>query len=270
MAASPETVSVGIHGAAGRMGRRLVALAAEDPALRLVAALEHGGHELLGKDAGTIAGIEPTGVALSETWAGDARPQVVIDFSVPEAMRSVLAMCRAQGVALVIGTTGFSAADEKAIDDAAADIAVLQAPNMSLGVNLLFALAGQVAAKLGDDYDIEIVEAHHRFKRDAPSGTALGLARAICDATGKDLQKDVTHGREGEQPRRTGEIGMHALRLGDVVGRHAVSFATLGEEIQLAHNASTRDVFVRGALRAARWLADKAAGRYDMKDVLGL
>ncbi|MFW6033418.1 MAG: 4-hydroxy-tetrahydrodipicolinate reductase, partial [Phycisphaeraceae bacterium] len=143
-------------------------------------------------------------------------------------------------------------------------------PNMSLGVNLLFALAGQVAARLGDDYDIEIIEGHHRFKQDAPSGTALGIAEAICDATGKSVDKDVVHGRHGEQPRQRGEIGMHALRLGDEVGRHTACFATLGEEIQLSHKASTRDIFARGALKAAKWLAGQQPGRYAMKDVLGL
>ncbi len=242
-AAAP--VTLGIHGAAGRMGQRLVALAAEDPELRLVAALEHAGHDLLGRDAGSVAGIDPLGVALSETC--ETVPQAIIDFSVAAAMTHAIDIARGQGSALVIGTTGYGETGAKAIDAAAADIAILQAPNMSLGVNLLFALAGQIAQTLGDDYDIEIVEAHHRFKRDAPSGTALGLARSICDATGKDIQKDVTHGREGEQPRRPGEIGMHALRLGDVVGRHSVSYATLGEEIQISHQASTRDVFVRGA-----------------------
>jgi len=252
------------------MGRRLVALAIEDESLELVAALEHGEHELLGRDAGAVAGVEPVGVALSAGFEGAAVPDVVIDFSLPEGFRRALSMCRAQGVALVVGTTGLTDDDHAAIDTAAAGIPVLQAPNMSLGVNLLFTLAGQIAAKLGDDYDIEITEAHHRFKKDAPSGTALGLAQAICNATGKDIQKDVAHGRAGEQPRRTGEIGMHALRLGDVVGRHDVSFATLGEEIRIGHQASTRDVFVRGALRAAKWLAGQPTGRYHMKDVLGL
>ena len=261
-------ITLGINGAAGRMGQRLVALAAEDHELRLVAALEQPGQALLGKDAGAIAGAEPLAVPVTEQC--ETVPQVMIDFSVPAGMHRAIEMCRAQGTALVIGTTGFGDEGEQAIDAAAQDIAVLQAPNMSLGVNLLFALAGQVAQMLGDDYDIEIVEAHHRFKRDAPSGTALGLARSICDATGKDVQQDVAHGREGEQPRREGEIGMHALRLGDVVGRHSVSYATLGEEIQLSHQASTRDVFVRGALRAAKWLADRPKGRYSMKDVLGL
>lgn len=261
-------MTIGIHGAAGRMGRRLVALAVEDPELRLVAALEHPGHELLGRDAGTIAGAEPLAVPLTERC--DTVPEVMIDFSLPEGMTRAIELCRSQGTALVIGTTGFGDAGERAIEAAAQDIAVLQAPNMSLGVNLLFALAGQIARNLGDDYDIEIVEAHHRFKHDAPSGTAMGLAQSICDATGKDVSRDLVHGREGDQPRRTGEIGMHALRLGDVVGRHCVSYATLGEEIQISHQASTRDVFARGALRAAKWLANKSAGRYHMKDVLAL
>lgn len=262
-------IDIGINGAAGRMGRRLIALAGEDPDLRVTLAWEHAEHELLGQDAGVVAGIKPLAVALRDT-IGEPPPHVVIDFSLPQATRGVVDACRSRGVALVVGTTGISGDDQAALDAAAADIAVLQAPNMSLGVNLLFALAGQVAARLGDDYDIEIVEAHHRFKRDAPSGTAMGLAQAICDATGKSIDKDLVHGRHGEQPRQTGEIGMHALRLGDEVGRHTVSFATLGEEIQLSHKASTRDVFARGALRAAKWLADKPAGRYAMKDVLGL
>lgn len=261
-------VSIGIHGAAGRMGQRLIALTATDPTLRLVAALEHAGHEQLGRDAGTLAGAEPLAVPLTERC--QAPPEVMIDFSVADALEHVLELCRSHGSALVIGTTGFDAAGERAIDAAADQIAVLQAPNMSLGVNLLFALAGQLARTLGDDYDIEIVEAHHRFKRDAPSGTAMGLARAICEATDKDPQTALVHGRSGEQPRETGQIGMHALRLGDVVGRHEVSYATLGEELSISHNASTRDVFARGALRAAKWLAGKPPGRYHMKDVLGL
>ena len=265
-----DAIRVGIHGAAGRMGRRLVALAAEDQALTLVAALDQPGHELLGRDAGAMAGIDPAGVVLADRFDADALPDVVIDFSLPEGFRNALELCRAQGVALVVGTTGLTDADHAAIDAVAKQIPILQAPNMSLGVNLLFTLAGQIAATLGDDYDIEITEAHHRFKQDAPSGTALGLAQAICDATGKDIQNDVSHGRSGAQPRRTGEIGMHALRLGDVVGRHTVSFATLGEEVQISHQASTRDVFVRGALRAAAWLAGRPKGRYHMKDVLGL
>ena len=260
--------TIGIHGAAGRMGQRLVALAVADPELRLTAALEHRGHDMLGRDAGTVAGTEPLAVPLSERW--ESAPQVMVDFSTAEALPNVISLCQSEGVALVIGTTGYGEAGEQAIEAAARKIPVLQATNMSLGVNLLFILAGQIAQTLGDDYDIEIVEAHHRFKRDAPSGTAMSLAESICQATGKQIKQDLVHGREGDQPRQTGEIGMHALRLGDVVGRHSVSYATLGEQVQISHEASTRDVFARGALRAAKWLAERPAGRYHMKDVLGL
>jgi 4-hydroxy-tetrahydrodipicolinate reductase len=262
-------VTIGINGAAGRMGRRLVALGHEAAGLRLVAAVEHAGNPLLGQDAGVVAGIGDIGVPLSDSLP--QRPRVLIDFSVPAATRSALRLCREQGVALVIGTTGLTAEDHAQIDAAAATIPVLQAPNMSLGVNLLFALAGQVAKMLGDDYDIEITEAHHRFKKDAPSGTAIGLAEAICAATGKRYDTHVVHGREGgDAERKRGEIGMHALRMGDTVGDHTASFATIGERLELRHVASNRDVFVHGALRAAAWLADKTPARYTMKDVLGL
>lgn len=261
-------MKLAINGAAGRMGRRLVALAGRDTDLELVAALDHKGCGLLGQDAGRIAGGTDLGVTISSSL--DAKPDVMIDFSVQPAVGPVVRLCKDRGIPLVIGTTGLTAEDEHAIDDSAGSIPVLQAPNMSLGVNLLFALVGQVAKQLGDDYDIEVVEAHHRFKQDAPSGTAMGLVKSICDATGKDIDKDVKHGRSGMDPRRPGEIGVHALRLGDEVGRHSVLFATLGEEIQLTHKATTRDTFAQGALRAAKWLADKPAGRYTMRDVLGL
>ncbi|MFA9477495.1 4-hydroxy-tetrahydrodipicolinate reductase [Phycisphaerales bacterium AB-hyl4] len=261
-------IDIGINGAAGRMGRRLVALASEDEQLRVVTALERDGHELLGNDAGVVASVDAINTPLAAQVQN--KPKVMIDFTVPEAFREALRVCRQQKIAMVIGTTGLTDDDYKAIDAAAEDIAILHAPNMSLGVNLLFALVGQVAERLGDDYDIEIVEAHHRFKLDAPSGTAMGLAEAICHATGKQIDKDFVHGRHGESTRKRGEVGMHALRIGDEVGRHSVHFGTLGEEITLAHKASTRDVFARGALRAAAWLADKPVGRYHMKDVLGL
>ncbi len=263
-------IQVAINGATGRMGRRLVALAGQDPQLRLVAALDHEGCGLLGQDAGRLAGEDEAGIPISATLDADTAPDVVIDFSVQPAVLSIVKLCVERGVTLVVGTTGLTDADQQAIQEAAKSIAVLQAPNMSLGVNLLFALAGQVAKRLGDDYDIEVVEAHHRYKQDAPSGTAMGLIESICDATGKDINKDVKHGRSGIDPRKPGEIGAHALRLGDEVGRHTVSFATLGEEVQLSHRASTRDTFAKGALRVARWLHGKPAGRYTMKDVLGL
>lgn len=263
------TTSVAIHGAGGRMGKRLVTLASEDADLQLVAALEHAKHPQIGEDAGQIAGVGFIDVPLASTL-GDAHPAVVVDFSLPAATSGLLEMCRQANVGLVIGTTGHSDDDEAAIDQTAKSIPILQAPNMSLGVNLLFALAAQVAARLGDDYDIEIVEAHHRFKKDAPSGTALGIAKAICEATDKNPDKVIQHGRSGEDLRQPGQIGMHALRLGDEIGRHTVCFGGLGEELQISHKANTRDVFVRGALSAAKWLAGKQPGRYAMKDVLGL
>jgi len=263
-------IQVAINGATGRMGRRLVVLAGQDPELKVVAALDHEGCGLLGQDAGRVAGEEEAGVPISATLDSAVTPDVVIDFSVQPAVLTVVKLCTERGIPLVTGTTGLTDEDQQAVEDAAQKIAVLQAPNMSLGVNLLFALAGKVARQLGDDYDIEVVEAHHRFKQDAPSGTAMGLIESICDATGKDINKDVKHGRSGNDPRVPGEIGAHALRLGDEVGRHSVSFATLGEEVQLSHRASTRDTFAKGALRAGKWLHGKPAGLYSMKDVLGL
>ena len=251
------------------MGLRLVALTCADDELELAAAIDRAGHPSQGRDAAALAGIEPAGIALSP--ALDRPVDVVIDFTTPKATGQVMEAAVATDSNMVIGTTGLSDQDQAAIDEAAKRIAVLQAPNMSLGVNLLFTLAGQVAKRLGDDYDIEIVETHHRFKVDAPSGTALGIARAICEATGKDLDADVIYGRSGpDVPRKRGEIAVHALRSGDVVGRHSASFAALGEELQLTHIASTRDVFAHGALTAAKWLAGKSPGRYHMADVLGL
>ncbi len=262
-------IRVVIHGAAGRMGQRLVALTSENDKLQLVGAVERSAHEQLGTDVGLLAGVGTLGVALTDTLPTDA--DVVIDFAAGGVTQKTIASCVASNTSLVIGTTSLTDEDHAAIDEAGKSIAILQAPNMSLGVNLLFALAAQVAKQLGDDYDIEIVESHHRFKVDAPSGTALGIAQAICNATGKDINEDVVHGRQGDEvARKRGEIGMHALRLGDQIGRHTVSFGTLGEELQLTHLATSRDVFVHGALKAAQWLADKPHGRYGMPDVLGL
>lgn len=258
-----------IHGAAGRMGRRLVVLACEDERLTLVGAVESTGHSLLGQDVGVIAATKATGVLLTDSTPDQA--DVLVDFSSPAATRAMLAICRQKKVAMIVGTTGLSDQDHALIDQAALDIAVLQAPNMALGVNLLFLLAGQTAKRLGDDYDIEIVETHHRFKKDAPSGTALGVAEAICRATNKDMKRDVVYDRHGDHvPRKRGEIGMHALRSGDVIGEHTVSFAALGEQLRLTHIATDRDVFVHGALTAAKWLAAQTPGRYHMADVLGL
>lgn len=260
--------TIAITGAGGRMGQRLIALAGQHQ-LRVAAALERAGHAAIGKDAGTLCGIEPLGVAVSSEL-GQVKPKVLIDFSSPAGTRAMLARCCAGGIGMVIGTTGLSEADFAEIDQAAKKIPILWAPNMSLGVNVLFKIAAEVARMLGADYDIEIVEAHHRFKKDAPSGTALGLADAILASTGK-TRDALTYGRHGDDvPRQPGEVGMHSLRIGDEVGLHTAYFAALGERLELTHKATSRDTFAHGALRAAGWLAGKAAGRYAIADMLGI
>jgi 4-hydroxy-tetrahydrodipicolinate reductase len=264
--AMPTTLA--ITGAAGRMGQRLIALAQQDPQLSVVAAIERAGHPMLGKDAGTIAGGDALGFTITEDLS--AAPQVLIDFTAPASTRHWLDVCRERGIAMVIGTTGLRDEDHAAIDAAAGQVPILQAPNMSLGVNLLFKLAGEVARRLGDEYDIEIIEAHHRFKKDAPSGTALGLAESILKATGKGRDALVFDRHGDDCVRRPGQIGMHALRIGDEVGRHTAFFAALGERLELTHVATSRDTFARGALRAAQWLAPRPPGRYAITDVLGL
>ena len=257
---------IAITGAAGRMGGRIAALALADKAFTIVSAMERVRHKSLGADVGVVAGAGPCGVAISEGLQG--APDVIIDFSTPEGTLRWLGIARQKKIGMVIGTTGLTESQLAAVADAAGEIAVVQAPNMSVGVNLLFKLVGDVAKALGDDYDIEIAETHHRFKKDAPSGTALGLARSICSATGKDPDKALVHGRSGVSPRQAGSIGMHALRVGDTVGEHSVCFGSLGETITISHSAHTRDTFARGALRAAAWLAGKKPGLYSMQQVL--
>lgn len=250
------------------MGARLVALATQDGGFKIEGAIERPEHAAQGQDAGEAAGIGKIGMPISY----DLRltPQVLIDFTTPSSTRHWLKTCGDRGIAMVVGTTGLAAQDHAAIDRAAARIPILQAPNMSLGVNVLFRIAGEVAKLLGDAYDIEVVEAHHRFKKDAPSGTAMGLADAILRATAKE-RSALRYDRHGDEaPRKPGEIGMHALRIGDEVGRHTAYFAALGERLELTHVATSRDTFVHGALRAARWLAGQQPGRYDMGHVLGL
>jgi 4-hydroxy-tetrahydrodipicolinate reductase len=250
------------------MGSRLIALAQQEGDLEVVSAIEREGHAAIGKDAGELAGIGLLGLPIGPALTG--QPRVLIDFTSPASTRQWLAACREKGVAMLIGTTGLQPSDHALIDEAARDIPVLQAPNMSLGVNVLFRIAAQVARLLGDDYDIEIVEGHHRFKKDAPSGTAMGLAEAILKSTGQASDALVYDRHGDEAVRRRGEIGMHALRIGDEVGRHTAYFATLGERLELTHVATSRDTFVHGALRCARWLAAQGAGRYSIDQMLGL
>jgi 4-hydroxy-tetrahydrodipicolinate reductase len=260
---------IGISGAAGRMGQRLVALSHDDKALSIGLALEAERHPRLGHDAGELAGIGPIGVPLRADLPADERLDVLIDFSAPEGTMAALALCVPRRVPLVVATTGHTASQREAIEAAAHDMALLMAPNMSLAVNVLFRLVSEASRLLaGKGFDVEIVERHHRFKKDSPSGTALHFARLVQEGMG---QTQLRHGREGlvgERPAH--EIGIHALRVGDNVGEHTIVFSTLGETMELVHKGHTRDSYARGALEAAKFLAGKPAGRYTMNDVLGL
>lgn len=262
-------IQLAIAGIAGRMGARIYALASKDPRFEVVAALERTDSPHVGEDAGERAGIGRTGLPIQDHT--ETEFDVLIDFSSPAGTIHWLEYCLTYRRAIVIGTTGHTPEQLAQIESAALAIPVLKASNMSVGVNLLFKLVAQVAVTLGEDYDIEIVETHHRFKADAPSGTAVTLRDAIIQATGRNPDEDVVYGRygiTGQRPQR--QIGMHALRLGDTVGEHEIHFGNLGEILTLKHTAHTRDTFVQGALRAAAWLANKGPGRYDMHDVLGL
>lgn len=262
-------VKIAVAGAAGRMGGRILNLAAAQKNIEIVAALETPGHGSIGRDAGECGGMRKLNLAVRDRV--EQPFDVLIDFTSPDGTMHWLDTCLAAGAGIVVGTTGHSSAQLAAIEQAAARIAVLKAANMSVGVNLLLKVVGQVASALGSDYDIEIAETHHRFKADAPSGTALALRDSIVAATGRDAAADTVHGRHGQTGQRPrGQIGMHALRVGDTVGEHEVHFGCLGESLVFKHSAHTRDTFAAGALRAAAWLAGKPAGRYDMQDVLNL
>lgn len=266
-------VHVCIAGAAGRMGQRLVALAREDPELKLAYAMEHSGHPWIGKDLGTVAGLGKINVPVARSLCPNCDIEVVIDFTVAEAAVLHAEEAAAQSIPIVIGTTGMDKAQKARVAACAKRIPVLQAPNFSVGVNVLFKAAAMVAQALGPEYEVEIVEAHHDQKVDAPSGTAIGLADAIAGALAKDLKQDAIYGRfgmTGKRPKH--EIAIHALRMGDVVGEHTAYFAIGGERIELTHRASSRDTFARGALRAAKWLVKKRKkpGFYTMAQVLGL
>jgi 4-hydroxy-tetrahydrodipicolinate reductase len=261
-----------VAGAAGRMGNRLVALLHEERDLRLVAALEAPGHAALGRDAGEVAGIGRVSVPITaDAEAVLGKDRILIEFSVPEASLAHARLVARQGGRAVIGTTGFTPAQRDELAAIGRSIAILVAPNMSVGVNVAFRILADMARMLGDDYDVEIVETHHRFKKDAPSGTALRMAEVVAQALGRDLARTAVYDRHDKLAERTRkEIGMAALRSGDVVGEHTVSFGALGERLELTHRAQSRDNFARGALRAARFIASARPGLYSMQDVLGL
>jgi len=260
-------IRIAIHGAAGRMGKRLIALAAVDTEFSLVAAVESPGHAQLGEDAGTIAGIGPLGVPV--TPALDADAEVVIDFSLPEAAEKIIETCRQKKLPLVMATTGLDEQQRLQLHAAADEIPLLWAPNMSLAVNLAMKLSEVAAAALKDqDADVEILERHHRFKEDSPSGTALQFGRIIAQVMGQEQHRHGRHGRPG--PRPHDEIGYHAIRTGDNPGEHSVLFAMLGEMIEITVRATNRDCYASGALAAAKFLAGKPPGLYAISDVLQL
>ena len=266
-------IKVAVIGAAGRMGRMLVTRVIEDPELKLVGALEYSESPFLGQDAGLLVN-KPAAKVLITADVDEAikYADCTVDFSSPGSSMAVAKKATEKGIAMVIGTTGL-VDEQKALLKKLADSGarIVFSPNMSVGVNLLFALCDKVGKLLGTDYDIEIVEMHHNKKKDAPSGTAVRLSEILANAIGIDYEADTRHGRVGLiGPRTKHEIGMHSLRGGDVVGDHTVIFATEGERIELAHKASSRNCFVNGAIRAIKFLMTAQPGIYDMQDVLGL
>ena len=261
-----------VAGASGRMGKRLVALMRESPDFQVVGAVERKDHVDVGRDAGEVAGVGPLGVAILDVVdKALSGAQVLLDFTAPSAAMRNLEAASQAGVAAVVGTTGLSEGDITRARELAARAPCVQSPNMSVGVNVLYGVLAQVARTLGDGYDIEVIEAHHHFKKDSPSGTADRMARVMAEALGRDLRKVGVYGRFGiVGERRQEEIGVHAIRAGDIVGEHTILFGGMGERIEITHRAHSRDNFGRGALRAARWIVGKPPGLYDMGDVLGL
>lgn len=262
---------IGVAGAAGRMGRTLIELSRTTPGIELAAAFERPGAPQIGRDAGVICGLGDLGVAIEgELEASTRAYDVLIDFTLPEATARHVNFCRSIGRRMVIGTTGLSA--ERALIEAAGqDIALVYAPNMSVGVNLCFKLLDLAARVLGDEVDIEIIEAHHRHKVDAPSGTAVRMGEIVAAALGRKLEDCAVYGRQGNTgPRERKTIGFETIRAGEIVGDHTVLFAGPGERVEITHRAGSRATFAGGALRAASWVMDRDRGLFDMQDVLGL
>lgn len=262
---------IAVAGSSGRMGRALIEAIAQSADFRIKAALELPGNPFLGKDAGELVGA-PCGVRISADLEGAlAGCDVLVDFTRPEGTLAHVQVCRKRGIHMVIGTTGFQAAQKASIVAATQEIPIVMAPNMSVGVNLTFKLVELAAKVLGEGYDVEIIEAHHRHKVDAPSGTALRMGEVIAAALGRDLAQDAVYAREGVTgERKASTIGFATVRGGDIVGDHTALFAGVGERVEITHKAASRATFALGALRAARFLAGKKSGLFDMQDVLGL
>lgn len=265
-------VRVGVAGAAGRMGRSLIAACQASAAVQLVAAIERPGSEWIGRDAGEVAGLSPLAVPIgSDLDAFAAVADVLIDFTRPEPSLRHVEYCADRGIRMVIGTTGFTPDQRMLIEQASQSTAMVLAPNMSVGVNLVLKLLQLTARTIGAHTDIEVIEAHHRHKVDAPSGTALRMGEVIAETLGRDLGRCAVYGREGQTGEREREtIGFSTIRAGDIVGEHTVMFADEGERVEISHKASSRMTFAHGALRAAQWVVERRAGLFDMQDVLGL
>lgn len=265
-------VKVIVAGAAGRMGRRITYMVEQHPELQLVGGFEQEGNPELGRDLGELAGISKTGVTLSAGLESVIdKGDVIIDFTFHESTMKFARLAAEHKKAMVIGTTGLSQDNLAELKTLAADFPCVQAPNMAVGVNVLFKVARKVAAILGDDYDIEIVEAHHRMKKDAPSGTALKLGEMVAEGVNRDLNKVGVFERNGMIGERTDqEIGIQTIRAGDIVGEHTVYFAGAGERLEITHRAHSRDNFAKGATLAAAWVTKQDNGMYSMFDVLGL
>ncbi len=263
---------VAVVGAAGRMGKALIQAVTEAEGMNLGAAVERPGSTLVGADAGELAGVGHIGITVRDSLEAVVDDfDAVIDFTTPQATLNHLSTCRQHNKRIVIGTTGFSEAEREQLQVASAEIPIILAPNMSVGVNLCFKLLDMAARVMGDEADIEVIEAHHRHKVDAPSGTALRMGEVVASALGRDLKECAVYGREGitgERDRKT--IGFETIRAGDVVGDHTVLFATMGERVEITHKASSRMTFANGAVRGVRWLMQRDTGLFDMQDVLGL
>ncbi len=263
---------IAVIGASGRMGKNLIEATHLTEGVSLGAAIVRPGSSLVGADAGEMAGVGPLGVQVVDSLAAACDHfDVLIDFTLPEATEQNIAFCRDNGKKIVIGTTGLSDEQKATLSDSANEIALVFAPNMSIGVNLTLKLLQMAAQVLGDEVDIEIIEAHHRHKIDAPSGTALAMGEAVAETLGRDLKECAVYGREGrtgERERKT--IGFETIRAGDIVGEHTVMFVGVGERVEITHKASSRMTFAKGAVRAAAWLSDKPNGLFDMQDVLSL
>jgi len=265
-----KTTRIAIHGAAGRMGRAVIQAALATQGIKLVAAIDRKDNAELGEDVASVVGQAPIGVSVGYVIDPAAEPfEVLVDFTQPEATLSALDLCRSHKKAMVIGTTGFTPAQREMIEAVAKDIPICTAANFSIGVNVVLSLLGDAARLLGEPYDVEIVEAHHRHKTDAPSGTALAMGEEVAQALGRNLRDCAVYGREGQTGARARQtIGFATVRGGDVIGDHTVMFLGEGERVEISHKATSRLNFAQGALRAAAWLAGRKPGLYSMQDVL--